>query len=154
MILKRQEKDGNIKAMYSSSNVCASTYNKTSQELTIIFNNGGQYLYEGVSLTDYTRFEMADSQGKVINSHIKKYTFTKLDAVDTKVILNEIETIKKVEDEIQINSAVKSMIDKFQAVVNYYETTGNLGSKLLESAKSSIADYDNLITPKLDKVNG
>lgn len=95
MILKKQEKNEKVKAIYSSSNICASTYDKDTKSLVIIFNNGGQYLYEGVSLTDYTRFESADSQGIVMNSHIKKHPFTKLDKVDTTAILTEIADLSK-----------------------------------------------------------
>jgi hypothetical protein len=75
MLLKKQENDNVTKAIYASSNVCASTYDRTTKNLTIIFNNGGQYRYTNVSETDYTRFELADSQGVIINSHIKKYAF-------------------------------------------------------------------------------
>ena len=95
MILKKQEKNGKIKAMYSSSNICASIYDTTTNELTLIFNNGGQYKYTGVSNTDYMRFEIADSQGSVMNTHIKKYPFTKLDKVDTTEILKEVEELSK-----------------------------------------------------------
>lgn len=98
MILKKQEKDEITKAIYSSSNICASTYDKDSKSLVIIFNNGGQYLYEGVSLTDYTRFESADSQGKVLNSHIKNHPFKKLDKVDTTELLNEVKVLTKVDE--------------------------------------------------------
>lgn len=98
MILKKQEKNEIMKAIYSSSNICASTYNKDSKSLVIIFNNGGQYLYEGVSLTDYTRFESADSQGKVLNSHIKNYPFSKLDKVDTTELLSEVSTLKTINE--------------------------------------------------------
>lgn len=97
MILKRQEKDNKIKAMYSSSTILASIYDKEKNDLTVIFNKGGQYKYAGVSNTDYTRFELADSQGIVLNSHIKKYTFEKLSDVDPKAIITEIETIKATE---------------------------------------------------------
>jgi hypothetical protein len=45
MILKKQEKDNVVKAIYESSNICASTYNKQTKDLVIIFNNGGQYKY-------------------------------------------------------------------------------------------------------------
>ena len=75
MLLKTQEQDNKKKSIYASSNICASIYDKSTSALTILFNNGGQYVYEGVTNTDYTRFEMADSQGAVFNSHIKKYPF-------------------------------------------------------------------------------
>ena len=98
MILKRKEKDGIIKAIYSSSNICASVYNTVTNELTIIFSNGGQYKYTEVTKTDYMRFETADSQGSVISSHIKKYTTSKLDNVDTTEILKEVEQLKTQEE--------------------------------------------------------
>ena len=49
MILKRKEKDSVIKAIYSSSNICASVYNNITNELTVIFNHGGQYKYADVA---------------------------------------------------------------------------------------------------------
>ena len=63
MIIKKQEKNGKIKAMYSSSTICASIFDTLTKDLTVIFNNGGQYKYPNVELTDYTRFETSDSNG-------------------------------------------------------------------------------------------
>ena len=81
MILKKQEKNGIIKAMYASSTICASIFNTENRDLTVIFNNGGQYKYSSVELTDYTRFETSDSNGTTFNTYIKKkYTnFENLD---------------------------------------------------------------------------
>lgn len=98
MLLKKQEKDNLTKAMYSSSNVIASIYDKDSGDLTLIFNKGSQYKYPKVKLTDYTRFELAESQGKVFNSHIKQYSFEKLDIINVDAIIKEIETLKEVEE--------------------------------------------------------
>ena len=39
MLLKKQEKDNKIKAMYSSSTIAASIYDKEKSELTNIRNN-------------------------------------------------------------------------------------------------------------------
>ena len=94
MILKKQEKDSITKAIYDSSNICASTYDRANRDLTIIFKNGGQYKYTNVSETDYTRFELADSQGAIFNSHIKKYAFDKLGKVDASSLLTEISSLK------------------------------------------------------------
>ncbi len=94
MILKKQEMDTVTKAIYDSSNICASTYDRANRNLTIIFNNGGQYKYANVSETDYTRFELADSQGAIFNSHIKKYAFEKLGKVDASSLLTEITSLK------------------------------------------------------------
>ena len=103
MLLKKQEKNGLIKCMYSSSTVCASILNTSTKDLTIIFNNGGQYKYPNVEMTDYTRFETSDSNGSTFNTYIKKkYTnFEKLDKLPDAVIssiLKEIEDLKGAED--------------------------------------------------------
>lgn len=96
MLLKRQEKDNIIKAIYKSSNVLASTYNKETSELTLVFNKGTQYKYAGVTSSDYTRLELAESQGSVFNTHIKKYTFDKLADMDPAIlpqIITEVDTL-------------------------------------------------------------
>ena len=153
MILKKQEKDNKVKAIYSSSNICASTYDKQTQGLTIIFNNGGQYVYEGVSGTDYARFELADSQGAVFNTHIKKYSFSKLDKVDVKDILVEVDSIKNAEEKIKIDYAIKMMVDKMKDVTQYYDTTGDVETGLLTKLREAIVEYDKTIDSKIDKVN-
>lgn len=154
MLLKTQEQDNKKKSIYASSNICASIYDKSTSALTILFNNGGQYVYEGVTNTDYTRFEMADSQGAVFNSHIKKYPFQKLDKVDVKDILVEVTKIQGAEDKAKIDYAVKVMIDQMKAVITYYDTTTDVESGLLSKAKDAIAAYDKAVEPKVDKVNG
>lgn len=154
MILKKQEKNGVIKAIYSSSNICASTYESKTNTLTIIFSNGGQYQYTNVPEKDYMRFEIADSQGAVFNSHIKTHPFTKLDKVDTKTILTEVNEYKTAENDAKIAFAVKTMVDKMRDIVTYYDTTGNVESGLLTKTKVSISLYETAIESKLDKVNG
>jgi|TARA_R110000782_G_scaffold69322_2_gene139492 hypothetical protein len=154
MLLKQQEQDNKIKSIYASSNICASIYDKSTNNLTIIFNNGGQYLYEGVSNTDNTRFEMADSQGAIFNSHIKKYPFKKLDKIDVKEILSEVTKIKDSESKVKIDYAISVMIDKMKALITYYDTAKDIESNLLNKTKEAILEYDNAIAPKLDKVNG
>ena len=95
MLLKRQEKDNIIKAMYDSTNILASIYNRDTNDLTLIFNKGTQYKYPKVSMTDYTRFELAESQGKVFNTHIKQYAFEKLEGtIDPALLITEIQSIK------------------------------------------------------------
>lgn len=144
MLLKKQEKDNVIKAIFSSSNICASTYDRTSKNLTIIFNNGGQYRYPNVSETDYTRFELADSQGVVFNSHIKKYDFEKLDNIDASSILTEITELKEADNKAKITHYEKTMIDRIQAVAAYYETTQTVDPALYTKMKSSMDDYEKI----------
>lgn len=144
MLLKKQEKDNVTKAIYASSNVCASTYDRTTKDLTIIFNNGGQYKYPNVSETDYTRFELADSQGVVLNSHIKKYAFEKLDKVDPSVILAEVTELKDAEKKAKIEMAIKKMITSVNAVTNYYETTQSVDPALYSKMKSAMEEYEKI----------
>ncbi len=70
MLVKREEKNGEILNLYSSSNIVASAYNKYNNDLTVTFKNGGRYTYRNVANNDYNRFELAESQGKVFESHI------------------------------------------------------------------------------------
>jgi hypothetical protein len=144
MILKKQTKDNLVKAIYASSNICASTYDTQTKDLVIIFNNGGQYKYPNVSETDYTRFEIADSQGAIFNSHIKKYDFQKLDKVDTAAIIKEVNELKDADKQIKVNHYTKEMIAKMQAVVAYYETTDSIDPALYTKLKSSMGDYENI----------
>ena len=57
MILERVEKDGVVDAIYESSNIVASSYDKIKKNLNITFNYGGNYTYQNVPETDYMRFE-------------------------------------------------------------------------------------------------
>jgi hypothetical protein len=99
MILKKQENENEVRGLYKSSNICGSIYDKKTGDLTVLFNNGGQYKYPKVSLTDYTRFELAESQGVVFNSHIKKYPFEKMEKVDVSQLLNEVSELLPKDDE-------------------------------------------------------
>lgn len=61
-----------------SSNIKSATYNTETSLLTIMFNNGSIYEYEGVPWELFTKFRMADSQGAFLNANIKnKYSFKK-----------------------------------------------------------------------------
>lgn len=145
MVLKRQEKNEKVKAIYSSSNICASTYDKATQALVIIFNNGGQYLYENVSPTDYTRFEVADSQGAIFNSHIKKYPFQKMDKVNVSEILGEIENLKDSESKAKVKYSIDTLVDTMKIIINYYESTNEIDVNHYAKLKQSIEKYDELI---------
>lgn len=118
MILKRQEKDNLIKALYDSSNVLASTYDNTTSDLTIIFKGGNRYKYSGVSKTDYMRFEIAESQGAVFSSHIKKYAFEKLTPIDPSKILFEAEKLANEEEEALFESQKTSILEALQTSLN------------------------------------
>ena len=95
MLLNKHIDNESIENLYESSNILASRYNTISQKLAIIFKGGRQYLYHDVKRTDYNEFENAISQGKILNSKIKKYKSDKIDdVVDTTPILEQIEILK------------------------------------------------------------
>ena len=95
MLLNRHIDKESIESIYESSNILASRYNTLSQKLAIIFKGGRQYLYHDVKKTDYDVFEKAESQGKVLNSHIKNHKTDKVEeVVDTSPILEQIEILK------------------------------------------------------------
>lgn len=148
MLLKKQENNGKVKAIYSSSNICASIFEQETKKLTIIFNNGGQYKYSDVSASEYMRFEMADSQGVIFNSHIKTHDFEKLDKVETKELLNEVSILKDNEAKLKIAHAAQMMIQKFKSVVTYHENTLTIEPNLIARAKEALAEYDKLTDEK------
>ncbi len=117
MILERVEKDGLVKAIYESSNIVASTYNKTNKDLNVIFEYGGSYTYQNVSESDYMRFETSDSQGKILNSHIKAYPVLKHDKVDVNEVIKKIKDIKGEEIsamELGIAELMGEMVEHFR----------------------------------------
>ena len=73
MVLLKNEWDGAIECLYDSSNVLASKYVVKDKKLAIIFSSGRQYVYEDVKKEDYVIFESSESQGKTLNTVIKKY---------------------------------------------------------------------------------
>ncbi len=152
MLLKRQEKDTKIKAMYASSTICATTYDTATKDLTVIFNNGGQYKYPGVSLTDYTRIEISESTGTDFNTYIKKkYTnFEKLDKITEAAladILKTVEETKAVDEKHQLDSKTKNMLDSMQRLVAAYVATNKIDKTVFKDVQASIEAYNKLTNP-------
>lgn len=139
MILKRVEKDGVVKVIYDSSNILASTYDKVSRDLTITFKRGVQYKYLDVSPSDYMRFEVAESQGSVLNSNIKKYNFEKGEVVDAKLITEEIDKLKQ--DEIIRKQ--EHIISEMEKVVNNYDMNQVFDEKKLMNIVNIINNHFN-----------
>ena len=95
MVLNKHEENGSIECLYDSSNILGSKYIVNEKKLAIIFNSGRQYVYEGVTLIDYNRFEGGESQGKLLHSVIKKYSYSQSkELVDVTPLLEQIEIIK------------------------------------------------------------
>ena len=121
MIIKREEKDNSINSLYKSSSIVSSIYENDYKKLTIYFTNGGSYTYLDVSKTDYTRFEMAESQGAVLNTHIKKYSYVKnLNVTNIPELLNEIQLIELNEKMSKMNATNKELISSMEQIIKYY----------------------------------
>ena len=73
MSITSEKIDGNvITVLIKSSNITSASYNTESEDLTITFNTGGIYVYNKVPWTLFTKFRMAESQGKFFNEKIAK----------------------------------------------------------------------------------
>jgi len=158
MIVKRLEKNGKIKAMYSSSTICGSIYDTTTKELTVIFNNGGQYKYADVAASDYMRFETADSNGTIFNTYIKKkyMTYQKLDNLNEASLaslLKEVEQLKAVEEKskeevknsLSSDDIGKKMLESMIVLLGSYITNNKIDADLLKNIENNITEYNNSI---------
>jgi len=134
MILERLEKDGLVKAIYESSNIVASSYDKVKKDLNVTFKNGGNYTYQDVPETDYMRFETAESQGKVLNSNLKKYPFLKHDKVDVNKILEQIKDI----NEAEVTAMEVGVISKMKDIVTNYDNNQTYDSVEVDKLTSII----------------
>jgi KTSC domain len=146
MLVKRLEKSGKIKAMYSSSTICASIFDTATKDLVVIFNNGGQYKYPNVADSDYMRLEMAESSGNVFNTYIKKkYTnFEKMESLESdriKAILTEVEELKPKEPEMTVEMASKQMIANMLDIVSKYVETSSIDTALLSSLEEKLTKF-------------
>ena len=73
-------KDDIDKCWYNSSNIIYSEcidHDDKLKEVKVVFKNGNEYTYKDVPVQDYLMFREAPSQGKALNSIIKKYEFIK-----------------------------------------------------------------------------
>ncbi len=146
MILKRVEKENIVKAMYDSSNILASIYDNTTNDLSLIFKGGRKYKYANVSKSDYMRFEIAESQGDVFNTHIKKYSFERLEDVDPTRIITEAEDLKTLEDNALLRGKQTELMAKMNTVII---SEGNESfNKLLLDLQIILNDYLSLLAKK------
>ena len=61
----------------TSSVVASSTYNASNQALTIVYQNGGTYTYQGVTQAEFDTFNASSSKGAALKSLVVGKTFTK-----------------------------------------------------------------------------
>jgi hypothetical protein len=68
-----------IEVSITSSNLKTATYNTEEKTLMVEFNNGAIYEYNEVPWEIFTKFRMAESQGKFFNTSISKtYKYQKV----------------------------------------------------------------------------
>ena len=78
-IISEQVSGHTISVIINSSNLKAASYNTTTKVLTTTFNNGSIYEYYDVPWELFTKFRMAESQGKHFNVNISKnYKYKKI----------------------------------------------------------------------------
>jgi hypothetical protein len=94
MILTKNENGDVTTTLYESTNIIGSHFNNVTKDLIVIFNGGKQYQYSGVKLTDYYKFDSAESQGKALAAYIKPYPFTKLADTNIELLKEEITKAK------------------------------------------------------------
>lgn len=141
MLIKRVEKEKTIDCLYESTNILASSFDKTTRDLTITFNRGTQYIYRGVNNRDYMRLEVADSQGAVLNTHIKAYPFVKGKDVDTASLINEIESY----EEKVLSIKDKDFIDTVRKILSSSESNKVVTTEDIDNISIAISK---LITNK------
>jgi hypothetical protein len=80
MAVKKETIDGTkIINEIESTNIVRTEYDTTTRKLVAEFKNGAKYEYDEVPHNVYTRFRMAESQGKFFTTDIsKKFKYKKL----------------------------------------------------------------------------
>lgn len=135
MLIERVEKEGKVEALYDSSNIVASSYDKLTKDLSVTFKNGGNYTYKSVLDTDYFRFETAESQGKVLNANLKSYTTIKNENVDIEEIISKIKKAK--EDEL--NSLLVGINEAMTVFTNSFNSI-ELNTQLMDNKLNKVYD--------------
>ena len=68
-----------IEVKINSSNLKSASYDTENETMTVAFNSGGIYEYNKVPWTKFTKFRLAESQGKYFNENIAKtYKYIKI----------------------------------------------------------------------------
>jgi hypothetical protein len=139
MLLKRTQSENLIEATYDSSNILSSKYDKDSKKLIITFKRGIQYTYLNVIPSDYLRFETAESQGAVLNSHIKSYSFEKGEVIDANIIEVEINKLKN--EELRLKQ--QSIISDMELIINDFDIDSEFKESKLNNLVNKINQYFN-----------
>lgn len=81
MAILSEKIEGNlIEVVIQSSNLKSAKYNTETEDLHVTFNNGNIYEYNKVPWNKFTKFRMAESQGKYFNENIaRSYKYKKIE---------------------------------------------------------------------------
>jgi hypothetical protein len=130
---------------YQSSNIRYSKcldHDNDFKTLRVVFNNGTQYEYRGVSVQDYLMFRDNASQGKALNQYIKgkNYEYEKLENANMQALEDELNfrleggifvfyedgkfTMKDNKDNIICEKEVELTEDAFNTVCSALEAVG------------------------------
>jgi hypothetical protein len=148
MIVQRNELNNLVTAIYDSSNILASTYDNATNNLEITFKAGTRYRYNNVTKTDYMRFELAESQGKIFSSHIKKYPNQKLEDADTKNLINEANELKLKEEAALMLGKKMEILNKMNNIIylSNIKTESNIDEKVLVQLTELQTQLNNFFT--------
>ena len=139
MLLSKTEKNGVVTANYDSTNILASKWD--GKNLTVIFKHGASYTYNDVTKTDYARFELAESQGVILNAKIKAYSFTKNDGVDADAVVKEIETIKTE----NLTRFEEGIVEQMRLISSAYEANPMLTKTSLERLAEMLIKHSEMV---------
>lgn len=147
MLVKKFNKNGAVNALYSSSTILATTWNPEQRGLTVVFKNGGKYLYKEVNEVDYLQLESASSTGKAFMSLVKpNYGFEKLEPVNPDVFLRAI--YKESEEAYinDLNDSFKSMMAQMSSMLAYFFNNEDVKPEHVSELKSRIFNYENILS--------
>jgi hypothetical protein len=139
MLIKRTQKGNIITSLYESTNILASKYNTTNNNLVLVFKSGFEYSYEGVDVSDYNKLELAESQGKIFNKYIKQYPFSQLGTADIEDIRKRIDEVKK-ED---LKALDENVIQLFRMLVSEYDADGKINESKLKDMLRMVQTREN-----------
>lgn len=74
MLLRKQDENGVVEALFDSSNLYKALYLKEKKIMYVFFKKGGVYSYYNVDNAIYEQFETAESQGEFFTKHLKYNT--------------------------------------------------------------------------------
>lgn len=116
------------KAWYDSSTIIYSECDDIEGELKTVrvtFKDGRTYAYKGVKVNDYLMFREHMSQGKALNSFLKKYECERIDNCNVDDIKEKLNEILHPEDKVLITDKNVKVIKNNNEVLSTEIETNN-----------------------------